>query len=149
MDFGLGCLVNLRFVHPHRSTCRAWCVTQQWAHIPQSAGRMQGPLRYSDHVCISPIRLVPKGLQRHAQTMIVDLSHPCGQELSEKIPSDLCPLRCPSVHDAVDYILALGRYTQLVRVDLKGVCRILPIHREESQFAIWPALRPKELHSLC
>ena len=34
----------------------------------------------------------------------------------------------PSVNDAVDYILELGRFTQMVKLDLKSAYRILPIH---------------------
>ena len=117
--------------------------------IKQSAGRMLGPPWHSGHVHFSPVGLVPKGCQRDTRRVMVDLSHPGGCRISEVIPSDLCSLRCPSGDDAVDYILALVHYTQLVRIDRKSTCRILPIHREGSQFAVWPALSPKELHSLC
>ena len=91
----------------------------------------------------------PKGFKRDGRRMISNLSHTGARGISEVIPSELCSLRCPSVDDAVDYILALGCYTQLVGIDLKSACRILPIHQEGSQFAIWPAFSPKELHSLC
>ena len=63
--------------------------------------------------------------------MIVDLSYPGGRSVNNLIPSDLCSLRYPSVDDAVDYILALGRYTQLIKSDLKNTYHILPIHRED------------------
>ena len=94
----------------------------------QSAGYMLGPLQHSDHVHISPVGLVPEGHRGDAWRMIVDLSHPSGRSVNDLIPSDLCSLRYPSIDEAVDYSLALGHYTPLIKIDLKNACRILPIH---------------------
>ena len=97
----------------------------------RAAGRVLGPLPQSDSVHVSPIGLVPKGHQGNAWRMIVDLSYPSGRSVNDKISSDLCSLRYPSVDDAVGYILAMGRHTQLVKIDLKDAYRILPIHPED------------------
>ena len=61
----------------------------------------------------------------------MNLSHPRGWSVSDLIPSHHCSLCYPSVDDAVDYILALGRYTQLIKIDFKNAHRILPIHQED------------------
>ena len=63
--------------------------------------------------------------------MIVDLSHPRGHSLNDLIPPEACSLSYPSVDDAVEFILSLGRYTQLVKIDLKNAYWILPIHPED------------------
>lgn len=65
--------------------------------------------------------------------MIVDLSYPNGRSVNDCIPSEVCSLRYPSVDDAVQFILSLGRYTQLVKIDLKNAYRILPVHPEDRQ----------------
>ena len=115
--------------HPSCLVCPA--AVGSYLSLERSAGRMLGPLRRSDQAHISPVGLVPKGHQGDAWSMIVDLSHPSGRSVNHLIPSDLCSLHYPSVDDAGDYILALGRYTQLIKVDLKNAYRILPIHRED------------------
>ena len=58
--------------------------------------------------------------------MIVDLSAPRGRSVNDSISPDLCSLSYPSVDDAVDYVLALGRSTQMVKLDLKNAYRIHP-----------------------
>ena len=60
----------------------------------------------------------------------IDLSHPDGRSVNDAIPLALCSLRYPSVDDAVECILSLGRGTLLVKVDLKNAYRLLPIHRD-------------------
>uniref|UniRef100_A0A1X7UND5 Reverse transcriptase domain-containing protein n=1 Tax=Amphimedon queenslandica TaxID=400682 RepID=A0A1X7UND5_AMPQE len=65
--------------------------------------------------------------------MIVDLSFPKGRSVNDNIPSDLCSLSYPSLDDAVSFILELGQFTQMVKLDLKCVYLILPIHRCDYQ----------------
>ena len=89
---------------------------------------MSGPWPISDSLHMSPIGLVPKGHDRNAWRMIVDLSYPRGQSVNDCIPSSLCSLSYLSVNDVVDYILELGRFTQVVKLDLKSAYRILPKH---------------------
>ena len=59
---------------------------------------------------------------------IVDLSYPRGESVNDCIPSSLCSLNYLSVNDAVDNILELGRFTQVVKLDLKSAYCILPIN---------------------
>ena len=61
----------------------------------------------------------------------MDLSHPSGGSVNNLTPSDLCSLRYPFVDDAVDYILALGRYTLLIKIVLKNAYHISLIHQED------------------
>ena len=65
----------------------------------------------------------------------MDLSYPRSLSVNNKISSDLCSLRYPSVNDAITYmyILPLGQLTQLVKVDLKDAYLILPVHPEDRQ----------------
>ena len=60
--------------------------------------------------------------------MIVNLSYPRGPSVNDCIPSSLCSVSYRLVNDAVDYILELGRFTQMVKFDLKSTYRILPIY---------------------
>ena len=61
----------------------------------------------------------------------MDLSDLSGRSVYDQIPSDLCSLHYPSVDDAVDFILTLGQYTQLTKIDLKNAYCILPVHKED------------------
>ena len=77
-------------------------------------GLILGPLPSDTAgIHVSPLGLVPKGHSGDAWRTIVDLSHPRGCDL---IPSDACSLSYPSVDDAVEFVLSLGRYTQLVKI---------------------------------
>ena len=60
--------------------------------------------------------------------MIVDLSFPHGNNANDGIPPELCSLAYASKDDAVKHILQLGRSTQLVKMDLKGAYRMVPVH---------------------
>ena len=115
------CSVNPGVVSPYVSAERA-------------AGRLLGPLPASTSIHVSPIRLVPKGHQGNSWRLTVDLSHPSGRSVNDFIDPDLCSPSYPSVDDAVGLVLALGRGTQLGKIDLKSAYRILPIHPEDRQF---------------
>ncbi len=96
-------------------------------------GRMVGPItpRLHHHLHVSPIGLVPKGRDSGRWQMIVDLSSPGGHSTNDGISSDLCSLRYSSVDDALEYIWAFGRHTQLSKIDLKNTYRILPVHPDD------------------
>ena len=66
--------------------------------------------------------------------MIVDLSYPRGRSVNDFIPTTFCSPIYPSIDDAVGVILALGRGTELVKIDLKNAYRIIPIHPDDRQF---------------
>ena len=85
---------------------------------------MLGPLPQSDNIHVSPIGLVPKGHKGDAWRMIVDLLYPGGRSVNDNISSGFCSLQYPSVDNAVSFILALGRHTQLMKIDLKDAFRL-------------------------
>ena len=47
-----------------------------------------------------------------------DLSYPRGGSLNDLMSPDVCSLSYPSVNDAVDFIVLLGHYIQLVRIEI-------------------------------
>ena len=95
-----------------------------------SAGQMVGPLmvQLRQHVHCSPIGLVPKGHNTGKWCMIVDLSHPGGRSVNDKIPKPFCSLRYPSIADATQFMRMLGPGTLLLKVDLKSTYRIVPVN---------------------
>ena len=123
-----GSLVARHSVRNHLSCSSSPAAVNSYIISGRAAGRLWGPLPSSAGVHLSPIGLVPKGHSGEAWRMIVDLCHPRGHSVNDLIPSDLCSLSYPAVDDAVDYILFLGRYTGLVKIDLKSAYRLLPIH---------------------
>ena len=95
-------------------------------HFSSKGGRSHvRPWQILVSLHVNPIGLVPKSHDRDAWRMTVDLSYPRGQSVNDFIPSSLCSL---SYLYAVDYILELGRFTQMVKFDLKSMYHILPIH---------------------
>ena len=60
--------------------------------------------------------------------MICDLSSPSGHSVNDGIPRDLCSLQYTSVDDAVRVLQCLGRGTQLIKLDIQGPYRIVPVH---------------------
>ena len=126
---GLAAPVTIRSSSRNHSSCQS-CpgVITDYISAERSAGRMSGPWPASDSLHVSPIGLVPKGHDGVTWRMIVDLSYPRGQSVNDCIPSNLCSLSYPSVDDAVDYVMELGRFMQMVKLDLKSAYRILPIH---------------------
>ena len=117
--------------HPSSHANRS--VVQSYIASEVGSGCMIGPLPPSRAagVHVSPIGLVPKGHQANAWRMIVDLSHPTNHSVNDSIPPEFCSLHYPSVDDAFEYIMALGRHTQLTKLDLKSAYRILPIHPDD------------------
>ena len=81
-------------------------------------------------VHISPIGLVPKS-QANQWRIIVDLSSPLHHGVNDGTSSELSSVSYASVDDAIGHILRLGRGTQLVKMDLKNACRIVPIHPQD------------------
>ena len=118
----------------HSSSRENVGVVFSYIHSECAAGRLLGPFGVSPRIHVSPIGLVPKGYQSGAWRMIVDLSHPVGGSVNDAIPTDLCSLHYPSVDGAVNFVLTLGRHTQLVKLNLKNAYQILPIHPEDRSF---------------
>ena len=95
-----------------------------------TAGRLYGPLpiHLKSRVHVSPMGLVPKPLQANKFRLIVDLSHPAGAGVNDGISPTLCSLHYTSVDEVVSIIKQLGRGAQLVKLDIKGAYRIIPVH---------------------
>ena len=117
----------------HPSCQESTAAVSAYVSSERAASRLLGPLPDSQCVHVSPIGLVPKGHKGDSWRMIVDLSYPSGKSVNDFISPDICSLHYPSVDDAVDLVLALGQYTQLVKIDLKSAYRILPIHPVDRQ----------------
>ena len=114
--------------HPSSLSNRAVVEERITAEI--ASGRLYGPLPtyLTPQVHISPLGLVPKAHQTNKWCLIVDLSCPTGGSINDGIAPSLCSLRYASVDDAVRAIRHLGRDTQLVKLDVKDVYRIVPVH---------------------
>ena len=129
---GMGQLRPVSRNHPSSASNPA--VVSAYISAERAAGRLLGPLPSSPSVHVSPIGLVPKGHGGDAWRMIVDLSYPRGRSVNDFIDPSICSPTYPSIDDAVAVILALGRGTELVKIDLKNAYRILPIHPDDRQF---------------
>ena len=90
-------------------------------------GRIIGPICPTVEVHTSPLGLVPKPHSDKFR-MIVDLSSLIGFSVNDGITEDLCSLQYVSMDNAVQFITSLGQGTQLVKLDLKDVYRIFPVH---------------------
>ena len=90
---------------------------------PSAYGR---PTGYFTHRTCS---LQPTGLGTQGRNTgrwrIVDLSHPAN---SNEIPKPNCSLKYPSVDDAVQFIRRLGLGILLLKVDLRSVYHMVPVH---------------------
>ena len=95
-----------------------------------AAGRLQGPIppHLVSVVHTSPLGLVPKTHQPNKWRLICDLSSLAGSSVNDGLSPELCSLQYAKVDDAVNMIQLLGRDTQLVKLDLKDVYRIVPVH---------------------
>ena len=79
----------------------------------------------------SPIGLVPKSHQINKWRLIVDLSSPQGHSINDGVSSDWCSMKYASVDDAVETILHLGRFTKLMKINVKDAYRIVPVHPDD------------------
>ena len=111
----------------HPSASANSSVVDSYIATEVALGRLLGPVSQVG-IHSSPIGLVPKARQHNKWRMIVDLSCPRGQSVNDGISADHCSIQYASVDEAVNIILAMGRCTQLVKVDLKDAYRIIPVH---------------------
>ena len=129
-------LVLTKALKNHPSALANSRVVNDYITTEVSTGRFVGPL--ARPVCslvhTSLIGLVPKSHQVDQWRMIVDLSFPRNHSVNDGIPRDLSSLSYASVDDAVECILALGRGTELVKIDLKNAYRMVPVHPEDHHF---------------
>ena len=76
---------------------------------------------------ISRFGVIPKSSQPGHLRLILDLSHP-DFSINDSIDPQLCSLAYPTVHDAVQQVLKLGRRTLLAKIDIEQAFRNVPVH---------------------
>ena len=54
-----------------------------------------------------------------------------GHSISDGVSSDWCSMKYSSVDDVVETILRLGRFTKLMKIDVKDAYRIVPVHPDD------------------
>ena len=80
---------------------------------------------------LSPFGVIPNPRQPGKWRLILDLSSPRGHSVNDGIDPHLCSLSYSRVDDAATRILALGRGTLLVKVDIQSAYRLIPIHPDD------------------
>jgi hypothetical protein len=90
----------------------------------QEPGSTQG-------VHISRFGVIPKKHQPGKWRLIVDLSHPAGSSVNDRIEKELCSLRYTSVDAAVRQAMARGTGAQLAKFDIENAYRNVPVHPED------------------
>ena len=94
------------------------------------AGRVAGPFSCNavPNALISRFRVIPKVHQPNKWRLIIDLSHPKGKSVNDRIPKHLCLMSYISVDDAIHKIISLGCGTLLAKIDIKSAFRLIPVH---------------------
>ena len=111
----------------HPSSRSNSAVVESYIATELELGRLLGPVS-QDMVHSSPIGLVPQACQPSRWRMIVDLSYPPGQSVNDGIAPELCSIQYTSIDEAVRIILCMGVGTNLVKIDLKDVYRVVPVY---------------------
>eukprot|EP00741_Cyanophora_paradoxa_P007428 tig00001128_g7187.t1 len=102
----------------------------------RAAGRMAGPFPHPPFApfVASPLGAVPKKRSNPPKwRRITDLSYPRFRGFSVNRGIDNAPLHytSPSVADAIELIITLGRLTQLGKADVRDAFRLLPVRPED------------------
>eukprot|EP00741_Cyanophora_paradoxa_P014503 tig00020801_g13987.t1 len=102
----------------------------------RAAGRMAGPFPHPPFApfVASPLGAVPKKRSNPPKwRRITDLSYPRFRGFSVNRGIDNAPLHytSPSVADAIELIISLGRLTQLGKADVRDAFRLLPVRPED------------------
>ena len=93
-------------------------------------GRVVGPVSLQAapaNAQISPFGVIPKSSQPGKWRLILDLSSPEGCSVNSGIEPELCSLQYLRMDDVVRRIAALGRGTQLAKMDIESAYRIVPV----------------------
>ena len=70
--------------------------------------------------------------------MIVDLSYPSGRSINDGLSPMISLVTYALVDAALRFIKQLGWNTMSIKVDLKSVYRMVPIHPQDRQlFGVW------------
>ena len=105
-------------------------VVEEKLAVELEKGRIVGPLSLDQfpQVHASRFGVIPKNHQPRKWRLIVDLSHPKGSSVNDRISPALCSLHYYSADEAVRQALALGEHTQLAKFDLENAYRVVPVH---------------------
>ena len=79
----------------------------------------------------SAMGMIPKKSKPGSWRLIVDLSAPEGSSVNDGIGKDMSSLSYTSVDLVVSRILQLGRGTQLAKMDIKQMDRLVPVHPDD------------------
>ncbi len=96
-------------------------------------GRVFGPI---DSEClplvqINRLGLVPKNHQPGRWRVIVNLSSPEGSSVNDGIEREVCSVSYTSVDAACKRVVAAGRGSLLVKFDVEGAFRTVPVHPDD------------------
>ena len=75
--------------------------------------------------------IVPMSHQPGKWRLIVDLSHPKGYSVNDRIEPELCSLTYTSVDKAVQNVLELGTGIELAKFDVESAYRTVPVHPDD------------------
>ena len=92
--------------------------------------RISGPFPNSlcTDVHVSRFGIIPKHHQQNKWCLIVDLSHPKGLSVNDRIPLHLYSLSYVTIDDAVLKNFQLEQGTMLPKIDIKSAFRLLLVH---------------------
>ena len=95
-------------------------------------GRMVGPLNPKDWLGIhtSPFGVIPKSTPGKWR-LITNLSAPQHYSVNDGISRDLSSLSYITVDSIVEQVRALGRGTQLAKMDIQSAYRVVPVHKDD------------------
>ena len=105
-------------------------VVQAYLDKEVALGRVVGPVSLQAapaNTQISPFGVIPKSSQPGKWRLILDLSSPEGCSVNSGIEPELCSLQYLRMDDVVQRIAALGRGTQLAKMDIESAYRIVPV----------------------
>ena len=118
-----------------RSAVKNPTVVEEYLAMECKLGKVIGLLDPAvfPHVQINRFGVIPKPHQPGKWMLIVDLTYPEEGSINDGIIPELCSLQYPSVDDVVKAVLSLGRSTKLVKFDIQGAYRIIPVHPSDRQ----------------
>ncbi len=108
-------------------------VINEFVAAELAAGRILGHVEaaHTHQIHINRFGLVPKCHAPGKWRLIVDLSFPSGSSVNDGVDPELCSLQYTSVDAACQKVLELGKAVVLVKFDLSGAFRTVPVHPDD------------------
>ena len=78
-------------------------------------------------VQVSRFGVIPKSHHPGECRLIMDLSHPMGVSVNNRIEPELCTLRYTSMAEAIKWICTRGQRTLMAKLDIESAYRIIPV----------------------